>query len=166
MHASVAALRGRTECSSHRARTLVSTPGHLWEGRWPLLVVLGVPDPQTEYQAQIQVAKYDRYLRVFRSTTGQPRRGMLDYDASDGSLQTSYHIMLQSLSLLLHWQHLCLLMVSIIPSIPNLLGWSVFIDRSSNPVQLATSLSTSCQAFSNFNVVAGLIHRLLLGTWN
>ena len=62
MHASAAALRGRTECSSHQARTLVSTPDPLWEVRWPWLVVSRGPDPQTDCQAQIHLAKYHRPL--------------------------------------------------------------------------------------------------------
>lgn len=66
MHASAAALQGRTVCSSHQARTLVSFLGPLWEDQRPLLVVAMEPNWSRDFQAQTKKrSMIDVYKGVF-----------------------------------------------------------------------------------------------------
>ena len=62
MHASVAALRGRTKCSSRQAQSQVLTPDPLWADWWPLLEISVRSNLKPEYQAQIQEAEFDQCL--------------------------------------------------------------------------------------------------------
>ena len=69
MHASAVASRGRTVCSSHQARTLVSTLSPLWGDQWPLLIVLVELDFSRDCSAKFKKPSIiDVYEGVFRTT--------------------------------------------------------------------------------------------------